>query len=183
MNLTKTVAGNEEDLPVENPNIVISITMNGKKQNVTTTKRVRVLKIKTTYLSTLLGHTLSPEELSNYILSFEGKELDVSKRIGELKLSHYNLVCEPKMKVKVFVSNEETPRVLEFVKSISVSTIVEHIAGKEKREEYFLTERHSPIAIKSKITASLDLTCTLFIILIIFSAFFQGKDCIHYSVR
>ena len=181
--LSKTVADNEEDLPVENPNIVISITMNGKKQNVTTTKRVRVLKIKTVYLTTMLSHTLSPEELSNYVLSFEGKELDVSKRIGELELSHYNLVCEPKMKVKVFADNEEAPNVLEFVKSISVSAIVEHIVGKEKTEEYFLTERSSPVVVTTKITASLDLTCTFHLILIIFSAFFQGKDCIHYCGR
>ena len=87
------------------------------------------------------------------------------------------------MKVKVFVDNEETPRVLEFVKSISVSTIVEHIVGKEKREEYFLTERFSSIVVKSKITASLDLTCTFLLIMIIFSAFSQGKDSIHYSGR
>ena len=164
--LSKTVAGNEEDLPVENPNIVISITMNGKKQNVTTTKRVRVLKIKTVYLTTMLSHTLSPKELSNYVLSFEGKELDVSKRIGELELSHYNLVCEPKMKVKVFADNEEAPTVLEFVKSILVSAIVEHIVGKEKTEEYFLTERSSPVVVTSKITASLDLTCTFHLFLI-----------------
>ena len=157
--------------------------MNGRNQYVTTLKQVRVLKIKAAYLAKLLRHKPSPEELSNYILSFEGKELDVSKRIGELNLSHYNLKCEPKMKVRVFPANQENPHALMFIRSISVSTILDSIVGKEKREEYFLTERYSPIVVKTKITSSLDLTRTFYHYSLILSPFFLGGDRMPYGSR
>ena len=135
--------------------------MNGKKASISSPKYNSLYNIKCAYLKYYLGHNPSSEEISEYVLSIKGKELDESKEIGKLNLSSYNLDCVHVKIVRVFVEGKDAPQAIRFTKSISVAQILSELDGNISTHSFILTEINSSIVLKDDITNSLDLTCIL----------------------
>ena len=76
--------------------------MNGNKISVSAYKNSLISTLKAKYLKSILDHKPTSEELSNYYLRNEDRELDDSKQIGELNLSSYNLECMLFQRVRIF---------------------------------------------------------------------------------
>lgn len=145
-------------MPVESPNIVLTIAMNNKKLSFSLKRNVRLRNIKKYFLTKLCGHEPTSEELSNYYLSHKDNELDESKQIGELHLSSYYFECMLVHKVQVFVEGNNEPHVIKFGKSISVEQIVSTVVGSEFIDSCYATKTNSSIVLKNVISTSLDLT-------------------------
>ena len=153
----------EEDLPVENPIIKLSISMNGKKTSVSAYKNVLLSTLKAKYLKYVLDHKPTSEELSNYYLNHNDLELDESKQIGELNLSSYNLECMPYQRVRIFAEGENEPQVIKFGQSISVEQIISTVVGSDFLDSCCITEIGSSIVLKNIISTSCDLARILLI--------------------
>ena len=148
----------ENDLPVENPTVKITISMNEKKLSVSVYENSLLSTLKEKYLKYILDHKPTSEELSNYYLSHKDNELDESKQIGELHLSSYYLECMLVHKVQVFEEGNNEPHVIKFGKSISVEQIVSTVVGSDFIDSCYLTKANSSIVLKNAISTSLDLT-------------------------
>ena len=114
-------------------------------------------------MTKLLGHQLTAEELSNYYLSNNDRELDESKQIGELKLSSYNLECMPYQRVRIFAEGDNEPQVITFGQSISVEQIISTVVGSDFLDSCCITKIGSSIVLKNIISTSCDLARILLI--------------------
>ena len=155
----------EEDLPVENPNIVLTIAMNSRRLSFTAKSNASLLLIKKHYLTHLLGHQPTAEELSNYYLSHKDLKLDDSKQIGELNLSSYNLECMLFQRVRIFAEGENHPHVIKFCRSVSVKQIIAAMTKTVRILSPCLTLLNSSIVLKNVISTSCDLARILLILL------------------
>ena len=139
--------------------------MNGNKISVSAYKNSLISTLKAKYLKSILDHKPTSEELSNYYLSNEDRELDDSKQIGELNLSSYNLECMLFQRVRIFSEGEDEPQVIEFGKSISVEQILSTVVGSDFLDSCCLTKISSSIVLKNVISTSCDLARILLILL------------------
>ena len=155
----------EDNLPVENPIVKLSISMNGKKTSVSAYKNTLLSTLKAKYLEYVLDHKPTSEELSNYYLSHNDLELDESKQIGKLKLSSYNLECMPYQRVRIYAEGENEPQVIKFGQSISVEQIISTVVGSDFLDSCCITEIGSSIVLENIISTSCDLARILLILL------------------
>ena len=137
--------------------------MNNQRLSLTAKRNVGLFIIKRHYLTKLLGRQLTAEELSNYYLSHNDRELDESKQIGELKLSSYNLECMLFQRVRIFAEGDNEPQVITFGKSISVKQIIAAMNKRVRTHASFLTLLNSSIVLKNIISTSCDLARILLI--------------------
>ena len=103
----------------------------------------------------------NPNTDASYSLFFQGKELDESKTLQELKIPSESEIYfeskKPKVdKIMIKVYQDDEQSLLSFDSPIQPSTLIQEIAGDEFIDSMFVTKKGSPIVMKDTIFTSMD---------------------------